>query len=299
MIPKFHQIFLPLMEYLQDGKERTLAECTEHISNVFKLTEEERNTLIPSGGQYIIRNRTGWAKFYLNKAGLVDVVKKGKYIISNDGRALMATKPSEITFDILAKYRSYTDFQKECKAKNTNEEDNEAICNASSDKTFDEIIGETYLQWKSQMADELLDCVMKQNPRFFEKLVKDLLEKMGYGEGVTTQYTQDGGIDAIINEDALGLDVIVVQAKRWARDHKVSSPDLQAFVGAMSGKAITKGVFITTSSFTTAALNYKPNVKMALIDGKQLAYYMIKYGLGVSTTDTYELKRIDTDYFDE
>ena len=301
MIPDFQKVMYPLLQFLGDGNPRNLKECTKAMTEHFHLTPEEAIEKLQSGRQNIIDNRTGWAKFYLSKAGLVETVKKGVYRITADGKAMLDKGINYIGIKELRKIPAFIEF--EASYKNADEEQESTQTPSSqevSDQTPEEIMAGAYKQWLSQMADDVLERVLEQSPQFFEKLVKDLLVKMGYGEGVNTQYTSDEGIDAIINEDTLGLDVIHVQAKRWKKGNNVGRPVLQSFVGAMSGKKVQKGVFITTSSFTKEALDYEPSVKIAKIDGHQLALYMIKYNLGVSVTEAiYSIKRIDNDYFEE
>lgn len=301
MIPDFQKVMYPLLQFLGDGNPRNLKECTKAMIEHFHLTPEEAIEKLQSGRQNIIDNRTGWAKFYLSKAGLVETVKKGVYRITADGKAMLDKDINYIGIKELRKIPAFIEF--EASYKNADEEQESTQTPSSqevSDQTPEEIMAGAYKQWLSQMADDVLEHVLEQSPQFFEKLVKDLLVKMGYGEGVNTQYTSDEGIDAIINEDTLGLDVIHVQAKRWKKGNNVGRPVLQSFVGAMSGKKVQKGVFITTSSFTKEALDYEPSVKIAKIDGHQLALYMIKYNLGVSVTEAiYSIKRIDNDYFEE
>jgi restriction system protein len=301
MIPDFQKVMYPLLQFLGDGNPRNLKECTKAMIEHFHLTPEEAIEKLQSGRQNIIDNRTGWAKFYLSKAGLVETVKKGVYRITADGKAMLDKDINYIGIKELRKIPAFIEF--EASYKNADEEQESTQTPSSqevSDQTPEEIMAGAYKQWLSQMADDVLERVLEQSPQFFEKLVKDLLVKMGYGEGVNTQYTSDEGIDAIINEDTLGLDVIHVQAKRWKKGNNVGRPVLQSFVGAMSGKKVQKGVFITTSSFTKEALDYEPSVKIAKIDGHQLALYMIKYNLGVSVTEAiYSIKRIDNDYFEE
>jgi len=300
MIPDFQRVMYPLLRFLGDGKPHGYRECTAAMIKHFQLTTEEVDEKLPSGRQRIIDNRTGWAKFYLSKAGLLQTVKKGVYQITDDGKATLKKDIQHINLKFLRTLPTFIEF--EASYKNDNDKNKAASTDKHEveEQTPEVIMAEAYKQWLSKLADEVLERVLEQSPQFFEKLVKDLLVKMGYGEGVNTQYTSDEGIDAIINEDTLGLDVIHVQAKRWKQGNNVGRPVLQSFVGAMSGKKVQKGVFITTSSFTKEALDYEPSVKVAKIDGRQLALYMIKYNLGVSETEAiYAIKRIDNDYFEE
>ena len=295
MIPEFQMFMLPFLEFLKDEKEHTLKECVEAMRRHFNLTDEDMAAKLPSGTDTVVRNRTQWSRTYLSKAGIVDTVKKGVYKINQEGIQLLNEKPQMITSKMLnSRYPSF-------KAFSTGNTDNisEAVEEVISQQTPEALIDDSIKKINSQLADELIDKVMEQSPQFFEGLVVELLEKMGYGSGFKTQYSHDDGIDGVINEDTLGLDVIHIQAKRWNKNSKVSQKELQSFVGAMSGNGGQKGVFITTSSYTKDALEYKPAIKLAKIDGQQLAAYMIKYNLGVSVKKVYEVKRIDTDFFEE
>ena len=301
MIPNYQDVMSPLLHFLSDEKPHGIKECIQQIVTHFHLTDSESKEKLQSGRQNIIDNRVGWAKFYLEKAGLVNTVKRGVYQITDAGKDVLKKNISVIDTNFLRTIPAFVEF--ETSSKNISISQNSGIASTTSktsEQTPEEIMSVAYKQWLSQMADDVLEKVMEQSPQFFERLVKDLLVKMGYGEGVTTQYTNDEGIDAIINEDTLGLDVIHVQAKRWKKGNNIGRPTLQSFVGAMSGKKAQKGVFITTSSFTKEALDYEPSVKIAKIDGHQLALYMIKYNLGVAETEAvYSIKKIDNDYFEE
>lgn len=300
MIPDFQRVMYPLLRFLGDGKPHGYKECITAMIEHFQLTPEEIDEKLPSGRQRIIDNRTGWAKFYLGKAGLLRTVKKGVYQITNEGKAILKRNIQYIGLKLLRTLPTFIEFETSYRSENEKNKMVSVDKHEDEEQTPEVIMAEAYKQWLSKLADEVLERVLEQSPQFFEKLVKDLLVKMGYGEGVNTQYTSDEGIDAIINEDTLGLDVIHVQAKRWKLGNNVGRPVLQSFVGAMSGKKVQKGVFITTSSFTKEALEYEPSVKIAKIDGRQLALYMIKYNLGVSETEAiYSIKRIDNDYFEE
>ena len=279
----------------------TSKECVEKLSVTLELTEEEKSELLPSGKQTIISNRVSWARFYLEKAGLVKVISRGKYQITQEGVNLLAEHPTIINNDILYRYDQFLEFMKQGSTKGNNDNNNiKSLQPSFTEQTPEEILDSTYKQLQSNLSEEILEKVLQQSPQFFERLVVDLLVKMGYGAGKITGRTGDGGIDGIIDEDKLGLDVIHIQAKRWQIGNNVGRRELQSFVGALAGQSGRKGVFITTSSFTREALEYNPsNVKIAKIDGKKLADLMITYNLGVSTKVLYELKKIDTDYFEE
>jgi restriction system protein len=301
MIPNYQECMLPLLQLLGDQNIHTLRECIDILSKKLQLSEDEKSELLPSGKQTIIANRTSWAKFYLEKAGLVENVSRGKYRITPNGLNLLNENPSLINNDVLLRYEQFRSFIKNSSNKEITQEETTYKLQPSLNKqTPEEVLDTTYKQLQSNLSEELLEKVLQQSPQFFERLVVDLLVKMGYGAGKITGRTGDGGIDGIIDEDKLGLDIIHIQAKRWQIGNNVGRRELQSFVGALAGQSGRKGVFITTSSFTREALEYNPsNVKIAKIDGKRLADLMITYNLGVSTKVLYEIKKLDTDYFDE
>lgn len=248
MIPQFEAYMLPLLQYLADGKEHSTDECANAMCDHFHLTEEERNA-VDSRHLNIVKSRMGWAKSYMKMAGLILNDKKGKYTISPEGRKVLQENPQVINRDFLLRYPSFQAFfngsrqKKEKKEVHVNSNTNEQTPLEQMTSAYDLI--------SHQLASEIVDKVMAQSPQFFERLVVDLLRKMGYGiSSKVTQYSGDGGIDGIIEEDKLGLDNIYIQAKRWSPDNKVSRPALQAFIGAIADHGGSKGVFITTSSFT-------------------------------------------------
>ena len=255
------------------------------------MTDEECQQLIPSGTEPVIQNRIGWSITTLKKAGYVESKKWGYVNITETG-FIEHSKNPDITLESLMTIQEVYKFfngtsKKESKIGESTPEDD---------------IEEAYKKINDSLADQILENVLNKDPVFFEKLVVDLLLKMGYGEfredaGRTTSPTNDGGIDGIINEDRLGLDKIAIQAKRYDKSNKIGAPLLQSFVGALMGKGVTKGVFITTSSFTKGAIDYASNQSIILIDGDKLADLMIEFNVGTFTSHTYEIKRVDSDYF--
>jgi restriction system protein len=274
------------------------------MEQAFNLTDEEKQERLPSGKQRTIYNRVAWAITHIKKAGLLESrEKRGSYGITDKGRKLLSENPAEINVRTLRRYASYLDFTR----SETQTEDS-ALPQAleDTDKTPEEIMGTLANQLDSQLADDLIEAIRHNSPTFFETLVVDLLLKMGYGglegSGEVTKKTSDGGIDGVIKQDELGLDLIYVQAKRWDKDATVSRPDIQKFAGALLGEGATKGVFITMASFAKSAVDYAksvPNAKIILIDGLTLAKLMIKHDLGISTHNTILVKKIDSDYFEE
>jgi len=294
---------LPLLQHTADNKEHSLPETEDYLAQYFKLTETERSEMLSSGKQSRFSNRVGWAKQHLMKAGLLESPRRSVFRISNRGKEVLRQNPERVNMAFLRQYPEYLEFirptNNDSEAKEAPEE-LEVI-----EKSPKEILDDAYLRLRKALQQELLEKVRQSHWRFFERLVVELLVKMGYGgsvkdAGEVTQPTNDGGIDGVIKEDKLGLDVIYLQAKRFDADNKVGRPDIQSFVGALEEKRAVKGVFITTSSFASTANDYVKNInkKVILIDGEQLAGLMIDYGVGVSTVDIYEIKRLDSDYFD-
>ncbi len=303
MIPDFETIMNPLLQELADGNSREFNASVESLADFFNLTEEERKEMLPSGTQQIFKNRIGWARTYLKKAELI--VSVGRGIVKISDRGLKAIQDGAIVnVNYLKQYPEFNSFQTVRKDNNGHSEqviDNSII---TVNQTPEESIEIGYRQLRSELSQELLEKISSMSFSFFEKLVVEVLVKMGYGgslqdAGRVIGKTGDEGIDGTIKEDKLGLDVIYIQAKRW--QNVVGRPEIQKFVGALAGQGARKGVFITTSSFTADAKAYTPKneTKIVLIDGEQLAQMMIDHNVGVSLQNAYEIKRIDNDYFDE
>lgn len=302
-IPDFQTVMLPLLTFTGDNKEHSLREAIEHLGHHFGLTAAERQELLPSGAQAIFDNRVGWAKTHLLKAGLVESPRRSIFNITKQGQQVLAQNPQQLGINFLRQFAGYAEFLKPAS-------DHDAANTApqpidQSQATPEEILEGSYQNIRRTLAQELLQRIKTSPPAFFERLVVELLVKMGYGgslkdAGKATRLTNDEGIDGIIKEDKLGLDVIYIQAKRW-ESQAVGRPDIQSFVGALDGQRANKGIFITTSRFADTAVEYVKTItkKVILVDGEQLANYMIDYGLGVSTFAVYELKKIDNDYFGE
>ena len=296
MIPIYEEIMLPLLKYLSDGEEHGLSQTHDDLATQFKLTDEELRELLPSGQQTIFRNRVSWARTYMKKAGLIISTRRSHFQISNQGVELLEENPTEINSKFLARYESFVEFKSP--RKSTIE-----LKNDDTDQTLEESLEYTYQQLHSELAKELLDLIKTCTPSFFESLVIDLLITMGYGgsrkdAGKAMGKSGDGGIDGIINEDRLGLDVIYLQAKRW--DNTVPLKEIRDFTGALASKQAKKGIFITTSSFPASVYEFIQRVeyKIILIDGERLADLMIEYDIGLSTVNTYRVKTIDLDYFE-
>ena len=302
MIPKYEEIMLPLLKYLADGQEHGLSEMHDALAEQFKLTDDELRELLPSGRQPVFRNRVGWARTYLKKAGLLTSPKRAHCKISDKGFALLKENPTEITSKFLTRYDDFVEFQSIKKESRTSLQF-EFIKN-DTEQTPEESLEYAYQKLHSELSKEVLDIVRTCSPAFFEKLVIDLLITMGYGgsrkdAGQAIGKSGDGGIDGIINEDKLGLDIIYLQAKRW--DNAVPVKEIRDFIGALASKKAKKGIFITTSNFPKSVYEFVRQVeyKIILIDGERLADLMIEHSIGLSTVNTYHVKTIDTDYFEE
>jgi restriction system protein len=298
-IPDYQSLMLPLLKLLADGKEHNLLEATKVLSDEYELTPQERLQLLPSGQQTIIRNRIGWARTYMAKAGLIDAVRRGYWKISSRGKKVLADNPERIDGHFLQQFPEFLAFR-----DLHHEKEQEPSVTPQSIDTPEEELGHAYLRLRENLESELLQQVKTASATFFENLVVQLLVRMGYGgnlhdAGQAVGQSGDGGIDGIIKEDQLGLDVIYIQAKRW--ESNVGRPEIQKFAGALQGHRARKGVFITTSGFSRDALEYVERIdsKIILIDGPTLSKYMVDKDVGVSTTETIHLKKIDLDYFNE
>lgn len=298
-IPDYQACMLPLLQYLGDGKEHPMRDAVDHVSDVFELSEEERRQRIPSGHSRVISNRVGWARTYLHKAGLVQSPRRGIWQLSQQGARVLSSNPPRIDSKFLEQFPSFIEFRPKSKVVQpppTGTTD-------GSESTPEEALQAAWTELQSGLQDELLESVKSNSPAFFEQLVVDLIVKMGYGgnredAGQAMGKSGDGGIDGVIKEDRLGLDAIYVQAKKW--DSTVGRPEIQKFAGALQGVRARKGVFLTTGIFSKEALGYTEQIeaKIVLIDGRELAKLMVEHGIGVSVVDRYEVKRLDTDYFD-
>lgn len=300
-IPDYQTIMLPFLEQLRDGKEHTLIEVREALAAHFGLDPEERGRLLPSGNQSVFENRVGWARTYMKMAGLLEYAKRAVFRITPRGLNVLAEGLPELNVRYLEKFPEFLEFRHVKKESTTSE-----LSEPPSSVTLDEAIESAYQQLKDQLTGDLLDQVRGMSWRFFERLVVDLLLQMGYGgsrkeAGQAFQQGSDEGIDGIIKEDRLGLDIIYVQAKRWKDGATVGRPEIQKFAGALQGKRAKKGVFITTSNFSREAFEYAGMIdsKIILIDGNRLTDLMLEHGVGVTTTTSYEIKKIDQDYFAE
>lgn len=301
-IPKHNEMYKEFLDSLSDGEKKTSKEIIDYIIKAFDISEEDQKLLIPSGKQTLLYNRTAWTKTYLKKAGLIEIVSNGRQIgITALGKKTLIQNKS-ITDETLKQFDSFVEY-KYGKSKSI-EKDESVNDIQTEDKTPEELLVSAYENLNRMLAADILEKLKQMDEYVFESKVRLLLKEMGYGEikedTSANKKSGDEGLDGIIKEDKLGFDIIGIQAKRFA-DVTVGRKDLQSFVGALAGQGATKGVFVTTSKFTSGAIEYaKKNLaqKIVLIDGDKLAELMIEYNLGVSTKEVYKVKEIDTDFFE-
>ena len=304
-VPDFQSVMLPLLQFYGDNKEHSVQEAVDELARNFDLSDEDLKELLPSGKQTTFYNRVGWARTYLAKSGLLEMERRSYYRITDRGQAVLAQNPPRIDMKFLEQFPEYVEFRDNRRKpeKSTQESSTSTANTADIEKrTPEEILEDAYQEIRDSLAQELITNVMKCTPAFFERLVVELLVNMGYGgsrkdAARAVGQTGDEGIDGIIDEDRLGLDTIYIQAKKW--ENVVGRPEIQKFVGALMGKRARKGIFITTSRFSAEAIDYASGIdfKVVLIDGVRLADFMIDYNIGVTGSTTYQLKRIDSDYF--
>ncbi len=300
-IPDFQSTMRPFLANLADGQPHTIADLHNKICEDFKLTPDEIKKRINSGRQIVIRNRVGWARTYLYKAGLIDIPNKGEAKITERGELALKECPERVDVKYLKRYPEFLEF---VTPKQTDSTATESAEVAADEKTPEEQLDAVHKSITAALIDELLNTIKNGTPTFFERLVVDLMLAMGYGgsredAGEATQATNDDGIDGTIKEDRLGLDTIYLQAKRWK--NTVLRPEIDKFIGSLTRNRARKGVFITTSDFSAGALEAVKglDMKIVLIDGQQLAELMIEHGLGVICEKSYELKKLNNDYFND
>lgn len=310
-VPDYETLMLPVLRCFLEGAI-SVKDCLPSLVEEFRITEEEQAELLPSGTTTVLSSRAHWARTYLSKAGLLESPKRGQHVITQRGRELLQTTPERLDNALLRE--NYADFDswlaqarqpkkdagtglQSVSAADTRSEDDSKV-------SPDERMGKAFTEAQTALQEELLDLLRAMDPIAFERLVLTLLEAMGYGAGslgakVTTKASGDGGIDGIIHEDALGLDAVYIQAKRYAPDSKVGRPALQQFVGSLTGEGATKGVFVTTSAFSAEAIDFLKRVqhRIVLIDGREFANLMIRHDVGVRTVQTYRIKAVDENVF--
>ena len=299
-IPDFQTVMRPLLARVQDGQEHRNRDLVDALAAEFNLTDVERKELLPSGQQEVFANRCGWAKTYLKIAGLVESTARGVFRITERGKAVLQANPARIDLKVLRAEPAYAAAQ----AKKGEHAEAVPADSPAESKTPEEAMEDSYQTIREGLGSDLLQRLKTGSPAFFERLVVDLIVKMGYGgsridAGKAIGRSGDGGVDGIINEDRLGLDTIYIQAKKW--EDTVGRPEIQKFAGALQGFRAKKGIFITTSAFTREAADYAAKIdsKIVLIDGERLWSLMLDNGIGVATVATYAIQRVDNDYFSE
>lgn len=303
MIPSFQKYLYPFLKLMGDGKVRNISQVSDDLGKSMNLTAEELAETYETSGQNRHHGRCGWARTWFLKAGLLESPMRGHYRISQSGKNLLDSGQTQITQKFLIEH--YPSFAIFAKTKKKDKQDNMPEENHEISDPINQM-EDAFTQLNNRLIDDLLQYIGEQDPKFFEKLVVDLLVAMGYGgdfedAAKVTQFSNDGGIDGIIKQDALGLDKVYIQAKRWKETNVVGAPDIHKFMGALMSIGASKGVYITTSSFSRAAIDVvasNKSLKLVLIDGKQLAKFMIKYNVGVISQHSYIIKRVDTGYFE-
>ena len=301
-IPDYQACMLPLLRFAANGQEHQLKDAISALAGEFSLSEEERNEFLPSGQQPVFTNRVGWARTYLKKAGLLSSPRRGYFQITDRGRTVLKENPKEINQKYLERFPEFIEFKSIRRDKT---EDNESETpEVTLGQTPHEAFDIAYERLRAELAAEILSSIRGCDPSLFENIVVELLVKMGYGgsrkdAGRAIGRSGDEGIDGIIKEDHLGLDNIYIQAKRW--EATIGRPEIQKFAGALQGQRARKGIFITTSDFSKDATDFVSRIdsKIILIDGATLAKLMIDFGVGVTTVATYQVRKIDSDYFTE
>ena len=304
-IPDFQSLMLPVLKALSGGSETPISEVRNRVAAAEGLTPEDVRELLPSGKQPVFTNRIAWAVAHMSHAGLVEKVRRGVYRLTAEGERLLVQAPTRIDLKVLSNYSAYAEWRM---GKDTPSEKSASTLTIAENVsvTPEEALERAAEELRDELKAEVLERVRKAEPAFLERVVVDLLRAMGYGKGdpgmgQVTGGPGDGGIDGKIREDALGLDEVYLQAKRYTAGNAVGESDLRDFVGAIDAAGTTKGVFVTTSSFTKSAKAYveKSSKRIILIDGEKLARLMVEHNIGVRLKmPPYEIKRIDEDYFE-
>ena len=306
-VPKYNEFFSPVLRALEDGQIKRALEIRKYALNYLNVSEEDRKQMLPSNTQRLVDNRATWAITYLCKANLIERVAKGKYKITNTGIQVLHEKKDHVELKDLYQFDSFRQFiNTDTMSEEKKDLSKPSVLEDLQEGTPQDNLNASMEQINKELSANLLSEIMERSPAFFEKMVVQLLLKMGYGsaleDGFVTGCSGDEGIDGIIREDKLGFSSISIQAKRWAEDKAIGRPEIQKFVGALAGQGAQKGLFITTGTFTKEARSYvekQLSTKVVLVDGEKLTKLMIEYNLGVSVETVYTIKKIDTDFFSE
>ena len=306
-VPKYNEFFSPVLRALEDGQIKRALEIRKYALNYLNVSEEDRKQMLPSNTQRLVDNRATWAITYLCKANLIERVAKGKYKITNTGIQVLHEKKDHVELKDLYQFDSFRQFiNTDTLPEEKKDLSKPSVLEDLQEGTPQDNLNASMEQINKELSANLLSEIMERSPAFFEKMVVQLLLKMGYGsaleDGFVTGCSGDEGIDGIIREDKLGFSSIYIQAKRWAEDKAIGRPEIQKFVGALAGQGAQKGLFITTGTFTKEARSYvekQLSTKVVLVDGEKLTKLMIEYNIGVSVETVYTIKKIDTDFFSE
>lgn len=306
-VPKYNEFFSPVLRALEDGQIKRALEIRKYALNYLNVSEEDRKQMLPSNTQRLVDNRATWAITYLCKANLIERVAKGKYKITNTGIQVLHEKKDHVELKDLYQFDSFRQFiNTDTLSEEKKDLSQPSVLEDLQEGTPQDNLNASMEQINKELSANLLSEIMERSPAFFEKMVVQLLLKMGYGsaleDGFVTGCSGDEGIDGIIREDKLGFSSIYIQAKRWVEDKAIGRPEIQKFVGALAGQGAQKGLFITTGTFTKEARSYvekQLSTKVVLVDGEKLTKLMIEYNIGVSVETVYTIKKIDTDFFSE
>ena len=304
-VPDFQSLMLPALKAFAGGRESPLSIIRDQIATAEGLSDEDVREMLPSGRQGVFVNRVSWAVIYMERAGLLERVRRGVYRLTQEGERLLSRKPSRINLNLLGEYPDFAEWSQRANAPSSSKIMMPKQNEVTSD-TPEEALERAARQLRSALEADVIHRVRDAAPAFLEQVVVDLLIAMGYGGGDSmmgrvTGRSGDGGIDGTIREDALGLDEVYVQTKKYSEGNSVGESDLRNFAGAIDAAGTTKGVFVTTAGFTRAAKDYvaRSPKRIVLIDGSELARLMVRHGIGVRTRALHEIKRIDEDYFDQ
>ena len=310
-IPDYETFMLPVLRLFGAGA-KNVSECVPKLKEEFAITDDEAAELLPSGRMTVLQSRAHWARTYLSKAGLLESPKRNQHVITARGREVLATNPTHIDNAFLDGFSGFREWRARATTEPTTQDEQEGpdvaapVPHVETGQTPEDAMAAAHKVMNAALRDDLLALLLTMDPIRFERLILDLLAAMGYGggdlgNGRMTRATGDGGIDGVIDEDALGLDAVYIQAKRYDPSYKVGRPDLQRFVGSLTGEGATKGVFVTTSDFSRDAVAYVEKVshRIRLINGQRLAGLMIQYGVGVRARSTYVINSVDEDYFSD
>lgn len=303
-VPDYQTLMRPLLDAAATADtEVRMADISDVVANSLELRSDDVTELLASGSQTVFMNRLHWAKTYMQRAGLIKSTRRGYFEVTDLGKQLLLTRLDRIDNTVLSEFEEFRDWRTKSNA-NEVKEDAKTVTVDKGSLTPEDLIAESYAEINDELKNEVLNRVLEASPLFFEKLIVNLLISMGYGGGQREMgqalgRTGDGGVDGLVREDELGLDVVYMQAKRYALDNPVAIREIRDFVGSLEGFQATKGVFVTTSYFPKTAEEFISRVskRVVLIDGNALTQLMIRHNVGVRTKSTYEIKRLDEDFF--